>query len=151
MLMRSLRYILGLTLLPAAIACSGVKKSDVVNNNEFTIESADARWSDGKVTFDPEGGEVVLQIIHDVTSVAWRMRCALDDAWCTYKSDADLLKVIVAANPDPTSRETHFDVIIGEHTRRVTVVQQFIEAPPHVTDPSELPGTDWDNEDTSWQ
>lgn len=151
MLMKTLRYILLLSLLPVAFACSGVKKSDVVNNNEFTIESSDPRWEDGKLTFAPEGGEAVLHIVHDVTSVAWRMRCALDDAWCTYKSEADVLKVIVAPNPEDNSRETYFDIIIGEHTRRVTVEQRFIEAPPHVTDPSELPDTEWDNEDTPWQ
>ena len=148
--MRTLRYILLLSLLPAAFACSGVKKSDVVNNNEFTLESADARWSDGTITFDPDGGEVTLQVVHDVTSLAWRMRCALDDAWCNYKSDADALRVIVAANPEPTSRETHFDVIIGEHTRRVNVIQRYVEAPPHETDPSDLPNTEWDNEETQW-
>lgn len=148
-IMKRIIPVLCLSLVLAA--CSGVKNSDVVNNNEFTIFSDDARWSDGTVTFAPEGGEIVLAIEHDVTSVAWKVRCALDDAWCGYKQDADLLRITASANAGKEARTTHCDVIIGEHSRRVTIRQDVNIQPPHETEPSELPDTEWDNEDTPWQ
>lgn len=144
-------YLMGVALILAASSCSGVKNSEVVNDNSFTIESADEHWDAGKITFGADGGTITLNIVHDVTSVAWRMRCSLDDTWCSYSQAADQLYIAVSPNPLPVERRTGFDIIIGENISHVTVVQGFDDTPPYESTPSDLPGTTWDDDETNWQ
>jgi len=145
------RILICLSVALSIMACdNGLKESDVVNNNEFTLECKDARWADGIISFAPEGGSVILHIAHDVTSVAWQIRSVLDDFWCSYERDVDDLIIIALPNTDEKTRNTHFEVIIGENIIRVEVTQNFIVKPPHVSDPSELPDTDWSGDEESW-
>lgn len=152
---RYIKYFLAATLALLPFSCEkggnggGTPNNTVVPNNEFTISCASAEWNtnDYTLSFGSAATEVVLNIVHDETSNKWKIRCALDDSWCSYSSVGDELTVKVEENSGDAPRTTHVDVVIGENIKRVIITQVNVYRPPHVDEPSVLPHTDVGDED----
>lgn len=148
--MRYLRYFLiAAAAVVAAISCSDEK--DVIKpDNRFTLESDAEQWRSDSLFLGWEKVSVDVKVVHDATSNAWTIKCFLDDAWCTYDQEGDVLTVTAADNTGDALRQTYVDVCIGENEKRVVILQENKYIPPHVNDPSDLPETTWDDNENDW-
>ena len=150
MIMRYIEYLV-IAFAAAVMALSCSDGDDViVADNSFVLESDAGQWRGDSLFLGWEAVSVDVNVNHAVTSNAWTIKCALDDAWCTYKTEGDVLTVTVQDNTEDEPRQTYVDVCIGENRKRVIILQENKYVPPHVNDPSDLPHTGWDETETDW-
>lgn len=127
----------------AAILAGCGNKEEITVNNEFELSTYE-------LAFECEESSRTVNVIHDVSSNAWGVRCALDDWWCTYTQSGDELIVSVSRNDSGADRTTYAEVVIGGNSKRIDISQKAFEIPPHedVDEPIKLPDTLWDTTET---
>lgn len=149
--MKSIKYMTVVIALASVCSC---EDADFQRNedNSFTFESAAPQWKpaaqESKVdtlVFGWEAAEADINIIHDVTSNEWQVRCSLDDSWANYTSLEDVLTVSVKANITTEERHTSAEVVIGENARKIIIIQGF-----YPRNGSLLPDTGWDDGEVNW-
>ena len=135
-----MRYMNHIKFIIVALAVTFTFSCDNENvriqpDNDFTFECDAPQWrpdANGQadtLVFGWESAKANVNIIHEASSNAWKVRCSLDDAWANYESVDDVLVVTV----------------MGENSKKIVVVQG---AYPRTG--SQLPETGWDDDDDSW-
>jgi hypothetical protein len=148
--MTNIKFILATLALVLMCSCDNETAETVADNN-FTLECSAPQWRTGSngqadtLVFGWERARAEVNIIHEVTSNAWKVRCPLDDTWADYESVEDILVVEVNANIGVAERSTSLEVVMGENSKKIVVIQGF-----YPRNGSVLPDTEWDVEDESW-
>ena len=149
--MKNIKYIMTVLALVAVCSCEDTDVQRKVDNS-FTLESAAPQWKPAALESDAdtlvfgwEAAEADININHDVTSNVWQVRCSLDDSWTNYTSMEDILTVSVKANITTEDRHTYADVVIGENSRKIIIIQSF-----YPRNGSVLPDTGWDDDEVNW-
>lgn len=148
--MKHIKFIIAALALMPAFSC-GNDNISIQPDNDFTFECDAPQWRpdvDGQadtLVFDWESAQVNVNIIHEASSNAWQVRCSLDDAWASYDSVDDALIVNVDANIGVQVRKTSLEVVMGENSKKIIVVQGA-----YPRNGSVLPETGWDEDEDSW-
>lgn len=149
--MKNIKYMIAVLALASLCSCEDTDVQRNVNN-DFTFESAAPQWKPAAqengvdtLVFGWEAAEADINIIHDVTSNEWKVRCSLDDSWANYTPQEDVLTVSVKANITTEERQTYADVVVGENSRKIIVIQSF-----YPRNGSTLPDTSWDEDEVDW-
>ena len=148
--MNHIKFIIVALAVTLAFSCDN-ENVRIQPDNDFTFECDAPQWrpdANGQadtIVFGWESAKANVNIIHEASSNAWKVRCSLDDAWANYESVDDVLVVTVDANIGVAVRKTSLDVVMGENSKKIVVVQG---AYPRTG--SQLPETGWDDDDDSW-
>ena len=107
----------------------------IVNDNSFTLECDSPLYNstDSLITFPVAGGSVQFRVVPSATSLAWGMKCDLDDNWCKYTKSVETFSVKAGENTGG-QRESFFFVVIGDNQQRINVLQEYIPAIAFETD-----------------
>ena len=137
-----MRKILTIIVSALAVFACGKKTAEIEPNNEFTVESIADEWrDDGSLEFTADGGSALIKVVHETSANAWKVRCPLNDAWVTFETELDDLTVLVAANDGQEDRSSYVDVVIGQNTRRIPILQHWSDV---YTGPSfSVDGVEW--------
>lgn len=101
----------------------------IVNDNSFTLECDSPLYNstDSLITFPVTGGQVQFRVIQATSSVAWGMKCDLDDNWCKYVKAVETF-IVKAGENTGGERESFFYVVVGENSQKINVLQEYIPA-----------------------
>lgn len=127
------------------------KENPIKPDNEFSLECADSTWKDGSLSFPADKTSAKVTVVHRENANAWAIRCDLDAAWASFRTVDDDLYINVKANNGKNERSTWVDVVIGENSKRITIEQDFFFIPAYEPDPSVLPETTWNDDETIWR
>lgn len=120
-----------------ALACCSQQPlpNRIVNDNSFTLECDSPLYNstDSLITFPVVGGTVQFRVVPSATSLAWGMKCDLDDNWCKYTKAVETFTVKAGENTGG-QRESFFFVVIGDNQQRINVLQEYIPAISFETD-----------------
>lgn len=101
----------------------------VVNDNSFTLECDSPLYNptDSLITFPVAGGTVQFRVIPSATSLAWGMKCDLDENWVKYTKSVETFTVKTGENTGG-ERESLFYVVIGDNAQKINILQEYIPA-----------------------
>lgn len=116
-----------------ATAACGDDLPVIVNDNTFTLESDSPYYSGDYIDFPATGGSATVMVLTQASSVAWRIKTTLDDAWCAYETTDQSFKLTAGVN-NSGYRESSLTVVVGENSKKLTVRQDYIPALACATD-----------------
>ncbi len=101
----------------------------IVNDNSFTLECDSPMFNptDSLITFPVAGGSVQFRVIPSATSLAWGMKCSLDENWVKFTKSVETFTVKVGENTGG-ERESLFYVVIGDNAQKINILQEYIPA-----------------------
>lgn len=120
----------------------------IVQDNSFTLSCEEGSLNGNTLVFDGKGGSAVLMVNHGPTAAVWSVRSSLDDVWCSFKKNVDMLVVTVEANISDTPREARAGIVMGDKEQELMIRQGFYTPG---ADPNLLPDTDWDKNETIYE
>lgn len=148
--MKYIRFIIAALAVVLVFSCDN-ENVQIQPDNDFTFECDAPQWRpdvNGQadtLVFGWESAKANVNIIHEASSNAWKVRCSLDDAWANYDAVDDVLIVKVEANIGVQVRKTSLDVVMGENSKKIVVIQGS-----YPRNGSQLPETGWDDEEDPW-
>lgn len=117
-----------LYIILAAIFCfSCSEELNIHNDNKFSLHSESELFSGNVLSFSGHSSSASILVSSSETSLAWGIKCVLDDSWCTYQKLGKELIVSVKDNNSTSPRSTTFSVVIGEEHKEIEVRQDFIK------------------------
>lgn len=148
--MKYIRFIIAALAVTLVFSCDN-ENVQIQPDNDFTFECDAPQWrpdANGQadtLVFGWESAKANVNIKHEASSNAWKVRCSLDDAWANYDAVDDVLIVKVEANIGVQVRKTSLDVVMGENSKKIVVIQGS-----YPRNGSQLPETGWDDEEDPW-
>lgn len=121
----------------------------IVQDNSFSISCEEGVSLSGNVLdMDGKGGSVVLMVNHGPSAAVWSVRSSLDDVWCSFKKNVDMLVVTVEANISDTPREARAGIVMGDKEQELIIRQGFYTPG---SAPNLLPDTEWDQNESIYE
>lgn len=102
------------------------KEEIIINNNDFTISSESPFLVNDGLSFTGNTSKAVIYIATKENSLAWGIKCSLDDQWCTYAKDGKYLIVTATNNNTQTVRQSVVTIVVGENEKEISITQDYI-------------------------
>lgn len=130
------------------LICACSQEKPVVQDNSFTLSCEETAIVDGVLDFKGAGGSAIVMVNHGPTAAVWSVQSSLDDVWCSFKKNVDMLVITVEPNLTGKVREARAGVVMGDNIQELTIRQEVFV---YGSDPNLLPDTKWDEDEKEYE